>query len=283
VSGRIIPVGEKQPIYVVAEVGINHQGDIKLVEKFFQMAALHEFDCIKFQKRNPELWPDTPYFSKTFAREMSYREHRRRLEFGRDEYDRIMELAFRYNISWTASVWDTDSVEFMRKYALPFTKIPSPCLTDDELLRAVRDLGWPVVLSTGMSTLEQIDHAVDVLGKEDLILLHCTSTYPASNGELNLLCIPALGKRYGVPVGYSGHEPGLQASYFAGALGACMVERHITYERSAPGSDHAASLGYEGQRRLVRDLKLIPTCLGDGEKRVYDSEIPVMKKLRRIN
>jgi len=281
------PVGPDHPVYCIGEVGINHQGDIGLVEKFFQMAVLHEWDCIKFQKRNADLWPETPYFSKTFNSEMTYREHRRRLEFGLDEYNQINEWSIQYRIPWSVSVWDNASVQFMMLgidggWDIPFIKIPSACLTDDELLVATRHTHVPIVLSTGMSTIEQIDHAVDILGGNNLILLHCVSTYPADNSELNLKCIPMLMDRYNIPIGYSGHEPGLQGSLFAVAYGACVLERHITYDRTAPGSDHAASLEYEGQRRLVRDAKLHHMMKGTGQKVVYESEIPVMNKLRRV-
>ena len=287
-GGHIL--GPDDPIYVVAEVGINHQGDIGLVEEFFRMASMYEFDCVKFQKRNPELWPETPYFSKTFNKEMTYREHKRKLEFEFNEYHTIDEFSKKYEVPWTVSVWDTDSVEFIRSngFPIPFIKIPSACLTDDALLEAARTLDVPVVLGTGMSTEDQIIHAVHVLGGHDLIILHCTSTYPAANDELNLEYIPRLADLYPDNIiGYSGHESGLQASYYAGVMayrvcGATMIERHITYERNAPGSDHAASLGHEGQRRLVRDLKLIPTILGDGRKVVYESELPIIQKLRRI-
>ncbi len=185
-------------------------------------------------------------------------------------------------MAWTASCWDEASVDFIDRFDPPFYKIASASLTDDALLRHTRAKGKPIVLSTGMSTLEQIDHAVDVLGKDDLVILHCCSAYPSHYEELNLRVIPALRKRYGVPIGYSGHETGIASSVAAVALGACVVERHITTDRSLWGSDQAASLEPNGIMRVVRDIRLVEQAMGDGVKSVLPSEIPVMQKLRRV-
>jgi len=185
-------------------------------------------------------------------------------------------------IPWFFSCWDEDSVDFAENFDLPCYKIASASLTDDRLLKHTRRTGKPIILSTGMSTLEEIDHAVDVLGKDNLFLLHACSTYPASYQELNLRAIPTLRERYGVPVGYSGHETGIPSSVAAVVLGACCVERHITMDRAMWGSDQAASLEPNGISRLVRDIRLIEQSLGDGVKRVYQSEYPIIKKLRRV-
>ena len=183
---------------------------------------------------------------------------------------------------WFASPWDVPSVDFLEAADPPAHKIASACLTDDELLTRVRDTGRTVILSTGMSTLEQIRHAVDVLGREKLILCHTTSSYPAPPAELNLRMIHTLMHAYpDVPIGYSGHEIGLQTTVAAVALGACFVERHITLDRANWGSDQAASVEPGGLQRLVRDIRIVESALGDGVKQVYDSELPVLKKLRR--
>jgi N-acetylneuraminate synthase len=201
---------------------------------------------------------------------------------GQAEYEQIDEYCRKKPIAWTASGWDEASVDFIEQFNPPFYKIASASLTDDALLRHTRAKGKPIVLSTGMSTLDQIDHAVEVLGKENLVILHCCSTYPAQYAELNLRVIPAFRERYGVPIGYSGHETGIASSVTAAALGACVVERHITLDRSLWGSDHAASLEPNGIMRVVRDIRLVEAALGDGVKSVVPSEIPIMKKLRRV-
>ena len=205
------------------------------------------------------------------------------LELELEEYQEIDRYCRKKNIVWLASCWDEKSVDFIDQFNIPCYKIASATLTDGNLLRYVRSKKRPVVLSTGMSTIDQIDRAVDILGKDDLIILHSTSTYPADYGELNLKVINVLKDRYKVPVGYSGHETGIATSVAAVALGACMVERHITLERSTWGSDQAASLGPRGFDQLVRDIRLVELSMGDGVKRIYESEIPFLKKLRRVH
>jgi N-acetylneuraminate synthase len=204
------------------------------------------------------------------------------LEFGLEEYQEIDEYCRVKNILWGASCWDEQSVDFIDRFDVAFHKIASATLTDDSLLRAVRGKGRPIILSTGMSNLDQIDHAVRLIGKQNLVLLHSCSTYPAYYEELNLRVIPVLRQQFGVPVGYSGHETGIPSSVAAVAIGACMVERHITLDRSMWGSDHAASLEPNGITRLARDIRLVESALGDGVKRVLEREVPVMKKLRRV-
>jgi N-acetylneuraminate synthase len=207
---------------------------------------------------------------------------KRALEFSVEDYQEIDRYCKSLDIPWLVSCWDEESLAAMRRFDLPCFKIASALLTDDILLSKTRRLGVPLILSTGMSTLSEIDHAVEILGKQELVLLHSCSAYPATYEELNLRAIPQLQARYGVPVGYSGHETGIPSSVAAVVLGACVVERHITLDRAMWGTDHAASLEPNGITRLVRDIRLIEKSLGDGMKRVYESEIPILNKLRRV-
>jgi N-acetylneuraminate synthase len=276
-------VGDGEPCFVVAEIGINHNGDLDIARKLVSAAVETGCDAVKFQKRTIEV-VYTPE-ELTRPRESPFGttngDLKRGLEFGSEEYQVIDEYCTLNNILWYASCWDEASVDFVEQFSPPCYKIASACLTDDNFLRYKRKMGRPIILSTGMSTLEQIDHAVEVLGKEDLILLHCVSTYPAKPGELNLRVIGTLRERYGVPVGYSGHEVALAPSLAAAALGACMVERHITLDRAMWGSDQAASVEPQGFRRLVRDIHMIETAMGSGVKQVLPGEVPIMHKLRR--
>jgi len=278
------PVGDGLPCFVLAEIGINHNGDTQIAKKLIDVASFAGCEGVKFQKRTI----DVVYTPEELAkpRESPFGETngdlKRGLEFGHTEYQQIDEYCRHKPISWTASCWDEASVDFIDQFNPPFYKIASASLTDDALLRHTRAKGKPIVLSTGMSTLDQIDHAVDVLGKDNLVLLHCCSTYPAQYPELNLRAIPALRQRYDVPIGYSGHETGIASSVAAATLGACVVERHVTLDRSLWGSDHAASLEPNGIMRVIRDIRLVELALGDGVKSVVPSEIPIMKKLRRV-
>lgn len=278
------PVGDGHPCFVLAEIGINHNGDAQIARKLIDVAAFAGCEGVKFQKRTIEIVYTPEELAK--PRESPFGETngdlKRALEFGESEYAEIDEYSRHKPIAWTASCWDEASVDFVDKFNPPFYKIASASLTDDALLRRTRSKGKPIVLSTGMSTTEQIDHAVDVLGKEDLVLLHCCSAYPSQYADLNLRAIPALRQRYGVPIGYSGHETGIASSVAAATLGACIVERHITLDRSMWGSDQAASLEPNGIMRVVRDIRLVETALGDGVKSVLPSEIPIMQKLRRV-
>lgn len=277
------PVGSGEPCFVVGEIGINHNGDLSIAKQLIDVAVAAGCDAVKFQKRTPELC--VPDEQKQLSREtpwgvMTYLEYRHRVEFGPAEYDEIDRYVRERGIRWTASPWDLRSVDFLAEYELPFVKVSSAHLTNDTLLHAVRKLGVPVVLSTGMSTMDEIRHAVSVLGQEDLVVLHCTSTYPAAPEEINLRAMDALREEFSCPVGYSGHEVGLQVTLAAVALGAVMVERHITLDRAMWGSDHAASVEPWGLMRLVRDIRVIEAAMGDGEKRVYESELPLREKLR---
>lgn len=277
-------VGQGQPCYVVAEIGINHNGSVDLACRLIGVAAAAGCNAIKFQKRTVEVVYTAEELAK--PRESPFGDTngalKRGLEFGREQYEEIDAYCKSLNIRWFASCWDERSVDFIARFDVPCFKIASACLTDDDLLRYTRAAGKPVILSTGMSTLEEIDHAVEVLGDRDLVLLHACSAYPAYYDELNLRMIPALRERYGVPVGYSGHETGIPSSVAAVVLGACCVERHITIDRALWGSDHAASLEPNGITRLVRDIRLVEQALGDGVKRIVEREYPVMQKLRRV-
>lgn len=277
-------VGPGQPCFVVAEIGINHNGDLDIARKLISASLLAGCEGVKFQKRTV----DVVYTAEELARE---RENpfgatnghlKRGLEFGSDEYRAIDEYCRMHTILWFASCWDEAAVDFIEQFNPPCYKIASASMTDDNLLRHHRSTRRPLILSTGMSTLEQIDHAVEVVGTRDLILMHTTSTYPAKLEELGLRTIQTLAERYDVPVGYSGHEVGLPTTVAAAVLGACMVERHITLDRAMWGSDQAASVEPQGFSRLVRDIRAIEAATGDGVKRLWPSEVPVMEKLRRV-
>jgi N-acetylneuraminate synthase len=277
-------VGEGHPCFITAEIGINHNGDIDVAKKLIETADAAGCNAVKFQKRTV----DVVYTREELAkpRESPFGatngDLKRALEFGRDQYAAIDRFCRELEILWFASCWDEASVDFIEQFNPPCYKIASASLTDDNLLRHHRKTGRPIVLSTGMSTLEEVDHAVEVLGTKDLVILHSTSTYPADYDELNLSLIPELSRRYRVPVGFSGHETGIATSVAAMALGACMVERHITLERSMWGTDQAASLGPSGITRMVRDIRLVEMALGDGVKKVFEREKPILQKLRRV-
>jgi N-acetylneuraminate synthase len=282
VGNRLI--GDDQPCFVVAEIGINHSGDIDLAKRLISVAIAAGCDAVKFQKRTVEVVYNAEELAK--PRENPFGptngDLKYGLEFGLEEYEEINAFCKSVKMMWFASPWDEGSVDFLEQFVTPVYKIASASLTDDNLLRHTRKTGKPVILSTGMSTYDEIDHAVKVLGKDDLILMHATSTYPANYDELNLRAIPVMMERYGVPVGYSGHETGIPTSVCAASLGACCVERHITMDRASWGSDQAASLEPNGISRLVRDIRLWEMARGDGIKRVYERELPIIKKLRRV-
>ena len=277
-------LGPGQPCYVIAEIGINHNGDIDLAKRLISVAVAAGCDAVKFQKRTVEV----VYTEKELAQPRpnpfgdTNGDLKRGLEFEQEDYQEISNFCKQVKIDWFASPWDEFSVDFVERFNPPVYKIASASLTDDNLLRHVRATGKPVIASTGMSTYDEIDHAVEVLGRTNTILMHTTSTYPAKYEQLNLRAIPTMIERYGIPVGYSGHETGIPTSVAAAILGACCVERHITMDRAMWGSDQAASLEPNGISRLVRDIRLCEQSMGDGVKRVYEDEIPVMKKLRRV-
>lgn len=276
-------VGDGKPCYIIAEIGINHNGDIDIAKRLIDLAKLSGCDAVKFQKRTVDIVYTAEELAK--PRENPFGETngdlKYGLEFGQEEYQELDKYCLDKKMPWFASCWDEGSVDFIDQFNVPCYKIASASMTDDDLLRHTKAKGKPIIMSTGMSTLEQIDHAVEILGKDNLIILHTTSTYPALYEELNLSVIPALKKRCGVPIGYSGHETGIASSVAAVALGACVVERHITLDRAMWGSDQAASLGPSGLIKMVNEIRLVETSMGDGVKRVIEREVPIIKKLRR--
>jgi N-acetylneuraminate synthase len=277
-------VGDGQPCFIVAEIGINHNGDLDIAKRLISVAVAAGCNAVKFQKRTVEV----VYSAEELARPRespfgdTNGDLKFALEFGADEYQEIDAYCKAVKIVWFASCWDEQSVDFIDQFHVPCYKIASASLTDDHLLRHTRAEGRPLILSTGMSTVAEIDHAVEVLGKENLILMHACSTYPASYNELNLRAIQTMRHRYGVPIGYSGHETGIASTVSAVALGACCVERHITLDRAMWGTDQAASLEPNGMSRIVRDIRLVEQSMGDGIKRVFERELPIIKKLRRV-
>ncbi len=277
-------LGPGQPCYVIAEIGINHNGDIDLAKRLISVAVAAGCDAVKLQKRTVEVVYTEKELSQPRPNPFgdTNGDLKRGLEFGQEDYREIASFCKQVKIDWFVSPWDEASVDFVEQFNPPVYKIASASLTDDNLLKHVRATGKPIIASTGMSTYDEIDHAVAVLGKQNLILMHTTSTYPAKYEQLNLRAIPTMIERYGIPVGYSGHETGIPTSVAAAVLGACCVERHITMDRAMWGSDQAASLEPNGISRLVRDIRLCEQSMGDGIKRVYEEEIPVMKKLRRV-
>jgi N-acetylneuraminate synthase len=278
-------VGDGHPAFIVAEIGVNHNGSMEITKKLINEAHRNGVDAVKFQKRTPELC--VPRDQWDIMREtpwgyISYIEYRRKMEFQQEEYAEINRYCQELGIPWFASVWDEPSVEFLEVFDPMCYKVPSASLTDASLLRCLRDTGRPVVLSTGMSTIDQIRAAVSLLDVDKLVLCHATSTYPCDPSELNLHMIESLRSEFSCPIGYSGHEVGLITSVVAVALGACMVERHITLDRAMWGSDQAASVEPQGFERLVKYVRVTEQALGDGVKRIYDSELPSMRKLRRV-
>jgi N-acetylneuraminate synthase len=284
VGSKFIGLGE--PVYIIAEIGINHNGSLSLAKEMIDGAVLAGCDAVKFQKRTPEIcvpkdqWDierDTPWGR------ISYFEYRRKVEFGFEEYLEIDGYCKEKGIDWFASPWDEESAYFIEKFKPIMYKIASASLTDKNLLKHIRNSGRPVILSTGMSTAEEIDKAVRYLGTDNLLIAQSTSTYPCSLEELNLKVIQTYKEKYpGVPVGYSGHETGLATTLAAVALGASFIERHITLDRAMWGTDQAASVEIVGMRRLVKDIRDVEKALGDGIKKVYESEYANLNKLRRI-
>ena len=280
--------------YVIAEIGINHNGDLNTAKRLIDIAAAAGCDSVKFQKRNPDVC--VPEDEKSKIREtpwgkMTYLDYKYKVEFGKEEYDEIDQYCKERKIDWSASPWDLDSLEFLLQYDIPYIKIPSAMLTNDELLLAARDTGKKVILSTGMSTREEIDHAVVLLKSSiviepyyeiagNFVLLHCNSTYPAPIDELNLSAIKTLRGRYNCEVGYSGHEFRLGTSVAAVYLGATVIERHITLDRSMWGSDQLSSVEPQGLFKLMSGIRELELARGDGEIKVTESEKKVRKHLR---
>ena len=288
---REVKIGNKlvvdgHPAYVIAEIGINHNGDLEITKKMIDAAVHAGADAVKFQKRTPEVC--TPPDQQKQMREtpwgyITYLDYRYKVEFSEEQYREIDRYCKEKKINWMVSVWDEPSVDFMEKFDTPAYKIPSASLTDHNLLKYVRKTGKPIIISSGMSTMEQIRRGVEIVGNDNLVIMHCTSTYPCEPEELNLRMIETLRNEFpNNPIGYSGHEVGLVPSAVAVAFGACMVERHLTLDRAMWGSDQAASVEPGGFERLVKYIRVTEAALGDGVKKVYESEKGSMKKLRRV-
>jgi len=271
--------------YIIAEIGINHNGSLETAKKLIDIAALSGCDAVKFQKRNPDVC--VPEHQKSVMREtpwgnMTYLAYKYKVEFEQAEYDEIDAYCKEKGIEWSASPWDLDSLKFLEQYDLPWLKIPSAMLTEESLLRESARTGKKIIFSVGMSNLDEIDRAVEILREEnaEFAMLHCNSTYPAPLEELNLKCIQTLKERYDCEVGYSGHEFRIGTTVASVYLGATILERHITLDRTMWGSDHLASVEPQGLIKLVKGVRELETALGDGNKVVTEGELPVRKKLR---
>jgi N-acetylneuraminate synthase len=278
-------VGPGHPCYIIAEIGINHNGDIEIAKQLIEMSAEAGCNAVKFQKRTPELC--VPIEQRNIMREtpwgqMTYMDYRYRVEFDEKQYSLLSDFALSLGLDLFASPWDVDSVDFLEKMKHPVIKVASASITDIELLKKIASKKIPVIMSTGMSTMQEIEKAVETLGTDNLLIAHSTSAYPCEPKELNLKMIPVLQEKFGVPVGYSGHETGLQTTVAATVLGACFVERHVTLDRSMWGSDQAASVEPQGMQKLVRDIRIVEQALGDGIKKVYDSELKPKMRLRKV-
>lgn len=279
-------VGDGEPTYIIAEIGINHNGSVELAKKMIAGASTAGADAVKFQKRTPEVcvpkdqWyieRDTPWGR------MTYIDYRYKVEFDKDGYAEIDRFCKEHNIRWFASCWDEESVDFIEQFDVPAYKAPSASLTDINLLKKMKSTGKPLIISTGMSTMDEIETAVNAISEDNLLIAHATSTYPCKLEELNLRVINTLQNKYpNIPIGYSGHEVGLAPTWAAVTLGASFVERHITLDRAMWGTDQAASVEIGGLIRLISNIRDIELALGDGSKRIYESEMSSRKKLRRI-
>ncbi len=271
-------------IFVIAEIGINHNGDLDVAKDLINVAVDAGADAVKFQKRD---------IDKVYTQELldsprdspwgtTQREQKAGLEFGIDEYQEINNYCNEKDIEWFASAWDLNSQEFLRQFPCKYNKIASAMIVDEGLLKMVASEGRHSFISTGMSTHKDIERAVNIFREANcpFELMHTVSTYPMKDEHANLKCIPMLSERYGCDVGYSGHEVGLAVSYAAAALGITSLERHITLDRSMYGSDQSASVEPAGFRQLVGAVRKIEAAMGDGEKRILDSEVPIAKKLR---
>ena len=278
-------VGDGQPCFVIAEGGVNHNGDARLAAELVHIASRCQADAIKFQKRTIEelltrAALDRPYVHAN-SLGATYGEHRLKLELPEEVWYQLRDLALRLGLEFMGSAWDRGSADLLEALDTPAIKMPSAVLTDLDLLEYVARKGRPMIVSTGMSTLSDVDQAVErILSYTDqLILLQCTSAYPSEFVDVNLRVMDTFRQRYGVLVGYSGHERGISVSEAAATLGACVVERHFTKDRTLPGPDHAASLEPTGLQKLVRDIRQIEMALGSTEKAIAPAEVPVRARL----
>jgi len=281
-----IKLTNNSPSYIIAEIGINHNGDINIAKELIKVAKEAGCDAVKFQKRNPDVC--VPEKQKNVMREtpwgyITYLDYKYKVEFEKEEYDTINDYCKSLNIHWFASPWDVDSVQFLSQYDIPALKVPSASLNDIELLKSMKETNIPIILSTGMSTQEEVDAAIDLLDGNEIAVLHCVSTYPTPPEELNLNVIKTFQNQYpNLIIGYSGHETGLSTTYAAVALGAKIIERHITLDRSMWGTDHSASVEPQGLKSLVSNIRDIESSMGNGIKEVTKGEIPIREKLRRV-
>lgn len=287
--------------YIIAEIGINHQGDINIAKRLIDIAAASGCDAVKFQKRNPDVCVPEEQKSKPRSwqgEDMTYLEYKYKIEFGKEEYDEIDRYCKQQGIAWSASPWDLDSLEFLSQYDIPFIKIPSAMITNEDLMFAAKRTGKKVIISTGMSTFAEVERAITILklpgdtpetlrpyyldekSVDNFAVLHCNSTYPAPINELNLSAIKTLKDRFWCEVGYSGHEMTLGTTVSSVLLGATIIERHITLDRNMEGSDHSGSVTPHGLFKLVSGIRELEEAFGDGEITVTKSEKPVRKKLR---
>ena len=280
-------IGDGEPVYIIAEIGINHNGSLNMAKKLIDGAVFAGCDAVKFQKRTPEI--STPMDQWNLERDtpwgrMTYIDYRRKIEFGLNEFTEIDSYCKQKGIHWFASAWDECAVDFIEQFSPVAFKLASATITDIELMRKIRNTGKPVILSSGMSSMDQIEQAISLLDFEKLLLAQSTSTYPCKLNELNLMVIRSFLKKYNtIPIGYSGHETGLATTYAAVALGASFIERHITLDRALWGTDQAASVEIGGMFRLVKDIRDIEKAMGDGKKVVYESEKSAQKKLRKYH
>jgi N-acetylneuraminate synthase len=270
--------------YLISDIGINHNADLQIVKQLIDATFACGWNCVKFQKRNPHVCvPESlkDVMKSTPWGDMTYLEYKLKMEFSKDDYDYIDRYCKEKPIAWSASVWDLDSLEFLIQYDVPFIKIPSAKLTDWELLHEAVKTDLPIILSTGMSTIEEVDQAVEILKKRGhFSLMHCNSSYPAPMEDLNLLVIPFFKSRYNCMIGYSGHEYGVEPSVIAVSLGAVLLERHITLDHNMWGTDQKSSLEISAMDILRRRVDSIPLVLGNGIKIITEGEKEILKKLR---
>ena len=272
-------------VYTIAEIGINHNGDINLAKKLIDAAYVTGWDCVKFQKRTPDIC--VPDHQKNIVRqtpwgEMKYIDYKHKIEFENEEYKIINEYCASKPIDWTVSIWDIPSLKFIINYDVPFIKIPSAHITNDLLIEESAKTKIPIIISTGMSTLEEVDKAYEIIKKyhNEIVIMHCNSTYPAPEDELNLKVIHSFKNRFDCAIGYSGHEYSVEPTVIAAILGAEIIERHITLDHNMWGTDQQSSLEIDGMDRLIRRLKSLEKIIGDGEKKLSPSELEVKKRLR---
>lgn len=278
-------IGHNNPVFFIAEIGINHNGDLNIAKKLVDIAVERGCDAVKFQKRVPEI--AVPEHHKNKLREtpwgeLTYLDYKKKIEFGEEEFRELDRYCKERGIMWFASVWDIPSIEFIEKFDTPCYKVPSASLTDGKLLEALKKTGRPVIISTGMSTIDETERAVKILGEENIVLMQCTSVYPCKDEDLDLNVIKTFRKKFNCPIGYSGHEPGYLDGVIATSLGACVIEKHITLDHAMWGTDQAASLDPAELRECCDSCKRTPIILGSHEKKFHDSEEPIRDKLRKF-